>query len=338
VAGAAAGQGGQPGGVLGGTQRDGRVQAHEGRGRTSEQPLVDLGEDLVDPRHGAGAGCQRPPPEQRPGVDQAAAAHVRGRPELGVVAAPDRVEVAGRQLVQGCVPGEVGQAVGARTVAGDPVIHPGQSRDVVAGLVVRVRPGVGRVTGGGLGGERRAGEVHRLVEQPLLLAHEREQAGVPPVVAVRRSALLHDPPRLLRHRGHPGEGDRGHRHRQQQRVGGVALEVPDQGSGVAGEVPVDRVHVAALPLGASSGVQTGVAKPGGDVDRRAELVAEQRQRRVAERERRVERDRRGDRLDGPPFEPEQVPDAPVVRRNRVCARGERESVAVDVQHVSTVGN
>jgi hypothetical protein len=47
-------------------------------------------------------------------------------------------------------------------------------------------------------------------------------------------------------------------------------------------------------------------------------VAEQRQRRVAERERRVERDRRGDRLDGPPFEPEQVPDAPVVRRNRVA--------------------
>ena len=112
----------------------------------------------------------------------------------------------------------------------------------------------------------------------------------------------------------------------------------DQRSGVAGEVPVDRVHMAALPLGAPPGVQPRVAQPRGDVDRRTELVAEQRQRRVAERERRVERDRRGDRLDGPPFEPEQVPDAPVVRRDRVGARGERESVAVDVQHVSTVEN
>ena len=113
--------------------------------------------------------------------------------------------------------------------------------------------------------------------------------------------------------------------RQQQRVGRVALEVPDQGSGVAGDVPVDGVHVAALALGAPAGVQTCVPEPGVDVDRRAELVAEQRQRGVAERERRVVRDRRGDRLDRPPFEPEQVPDAPVVRRDRVGARGRAAS-------------
>ena len=114
--------------------------------------------------------------------------------------------------------------------------------------------------------------------------------------------------------------------------------MPDQGSGVAGEVSVDRVHVAALPLGAPAGVQPRVAQPGVDVDRRTELVAEQRQRGVAERERRVERDGRGDRLDGPPFEPEQMPYAPVVRRDRVGARGQGESVAVDMQHVSTLEN
>ena len=107
-------------------------------------------------------------------------------------------EVAQRQLVQRRVPREVAQALGRRAVAGHPVVHPGQPGLVVAGLVVRVRAGVRGVAGGRLVGQRAAGQLHRLVEPALLLAHERQQAGEPPVVAVRRGRALDDRPRLLR--------------------------------------------------------------------------------------------------------------------------------------------
>ena len=105
--------------------------------------------------------------------------------------------------------------------APSPVTQPSiQARPghVVAGLVVRVRPGVGGVAGARLDGQRPAAELHRLVEAALLLAHEGQQPGEPPVVAVRRDGLLDDRPGLLGDLGHAGEGDRRHRGREQQRV------------------------------------------------------------------------------------------------------------------------
>ena len=98
----------------------------------------------------------------------------------------------------------------------------------------------------------------------------------------------------------------------------------------------DRVHVAALALGAAAGVQPGVAEPGVDVDLGAELVAEQRQRRVPEREGGVEGDRHRDGVDRAGPHPQHPVDAPVVRRRGVLAGGQREPVAVHDPHVSKV--
>ena len=64
----------------------------------------------------------------------------------------------------------------------------------------------------------------------------------------------------------------------------------DQGSGVAADVRGDRVHVAALPLAAASGVQAGVGEARIHIDAGAHLVPEQRQPGVRDRERGVERD------------------------------------------------
>ena len=86
--------------------------------------------------------------------------------------------------------------------------------------------------------------------------------------------------------------------------------------------------VAALALGAAAGVQPGVAQPGLDVDGCAQLVAEQREGRVAERERRVQGDRGRHRGQRAALQAEQVADAAVVRRHRLGAAGEREPVAV----------
>ena len=95
------------------------------------------------------------------------------------------------------------------------------------------------------------------------------------------------------HRRDAGEGDRRHGDRQQQRVawGGRRGGGPADAESPR-DVPGDRVDVAALALGAAAGVQPGVAQPGLDVDGRAQLVAEQREGRVAEREGGVEGDRR----------------------------------------------
>ena len=209
----------------------------DGRSRTS---AAGQGGDLLQPRHVGGVRGQRPAEQQRAGVDQRPAAEPVLGTQLCVVPPPDGVEVAQRELVQGGVPGEVAQAVDRRAVAGDPAVHPGQTRSVVAGLVVGVRPRVGGVAGAGLDGQRPAAQLHRLVEAALLLADEGEQPGEPPVVAVRRDRPLDDRPGLLRHLGDPGERDRRHRGREQQRVQGVRREVGDQRSRVAGDVAARR--------------------------------------------------------------------------------------------------
>ena len=149
----ALGPGGQPleaGGVVERQQRDGGVHAQERRGRPGEAAVVDGAGDLLHRGHVVGARGQRPAPEQRAGVHEGPAAEAVLRSQLALVAGADRVEVAEGQLVQGGVPGEVAQAVGRGAVADDPLVHPRQAADVVAGLVVRVRPGVRGVPGVGL--------------------------------------------------------------------------------------------------------------------------------------------------------------------------------------------
>ena len=222
--------------------------------------------------------------------------------------------------------------------AGDPAVHPGQPAGVVAGLVVRVRPGVRGVAGAGLGVEGQAGQLHRLVEPALLLAHEREQPGEPPVVAVRGGAALDDLPRVLRHGRHAGEGDGRDRDREQQGVRRVPAQVRDERPGVALDVPGDRLDVAALAVRAAPGVQAGVAQPGLDVDGGAQLVAEERHRGMAEGEGRVEGDGGGDGVQRPLLEPQQVADAAVVRRDGVGPARQRQPVPVHTTHVRTLSH
>ena len=122
----------QDGGVHG-QERRRRVLAGWRRGRVG---------DVAHGGYVVRVGRQRPAEEQRPGVDERPAAERAVGAQLRVVAAAYGVEVAERQLVQRRVPGEVAEAVGAGAVAADPVVHPGEAGVVVAGLVVRVRPGV----------------------------------------------------------------------------------------------------------------------------------------------------------------------------------------------------
>ena len=89
--------------------------AMNGRRRRASRVVVD---DARAPRRCRarrvlpGVSAQRHSSE--PGVDQAAAAQPGLGAQLGVVAAPDRVEVAQRQLVHRGVPREVAEAVDAR--------------------------------------------------------------------------------------------------------------------------------------------------------------------------------------------------------------------------------
>ena len=145
------------------------------------------------PGHRGAARRQRPAPQQRAAVHQGC-----GTPSRAAAAA-------GRRTAGVRRPGRPSTARAwaachekwhrLSTCAPAPVIQPSiQARPagVVAGLVVRVGPGVRRVAGAGLDVQGQAGQLHRLVEAALLLPHEREQPGEPPVVAVRRRAPLDD--------------------------------------------------------------------------------------------------------------------------------------------------
>ena len=256
--------------------------------------------------------------------------------ELLGVALPYGVEVAQRQLVQRGVPGEVGQALSLRPVAGHPGVHPGQPRVMVAGLVVGVGPRVGGMPCRRIRRQRRARQVHRFVVVPLLLADEREQAEEPRVVAVRRRCALDDRPRLCGHLGHAGEGNRGHGHGQQHRVARIGGQVREQRPVIALEVPVDGVDVAALSLARPAGESAGVVEPGRDVDVDAHLVPEQRQVRVREGEGGVVGERGRDPHVGIAAEPEQVADAGDVRLRGHGARGQRIAVVVATTHGCSV--
>ncbi len=110
----------------------------------------------------------------------------------------------------------------------------------------------------------------------------------------------------------------------------------DQRPGVAPDVRHHGVHVAPLALGAPGGVPLGVLEPGADVDRGAQLVPEQRQRRVPEGERRVVGDGLGHGLHSAGPETQQVAHAPRVGVGRLDAGGEGEAVGVATMHVSRV--
>ena len=202
---------------------------------------------------------------------------------------------------------------------------------MVAGLVVRVGPGVRRVPGAGLDGERRG--------RPASIASSkrpcswRMNASSPvnhqssPYAGAQRSTIAQASCGTV---GDAGEGDGRHRDREQQRVAwGARARWRDQRTGVAGDVPGDRVDVAALALGAAArraaaasrsraSMSTGAhsswpssasaAWPSANVGSRATEAATA--------------------CSAPSSQPEQVADAAVVRRDRVGAAGERQSVAV----------
>ena len=156
-----------------------------------------------------------------------------------------------------------------------------------------------------------------------------------PYAGAQRSTISHASCGTV---GHAGEGDGRDRDREQQRVRRVPAQVRDERAGVALDVPGDRLDVAALAVGAAPGVQAGVAQPGLDVDRGAQLVAEERHRGVAEGEGRVEGDRGGDGVQRPLLETQQVADAAVVRSDGVGPARQRQPVAVHTTHVSTLSH
>ena len=234
------------------------------------------------------------------------------------------------------VPGEVAQAVDRRAVAGHPGVHPGQPGHVVAGLVVRVRPGVGGVAGAGsTASERQVSSIAsskrpcswRTKASSPVNHQSSPYAGIGP---------LDDRPRLLGHLGDAGERDRRHRGGEQQRVaaGRPRGARPAAGSRRArGGRPRARGCARARCRGR---VQRGVAQPGPDVDVGAQLVAEQRQRGVPEREGRVVRDRRGQRGERPGPQPQHVQQPARVRRRSLRAGRQGVPVGVATRHESRV--
>ena len=235
-------------------QRDRRVHRGERRLGPLDQLVARVVQHVGDRQLAAPRVGELAPPEQRRRVDQAAYAGDDRRRELLGVAAPDRLDVAGRQLVQRRVPGEVRPMGGLPAARGDPRVQPAQAGDVGAGLVEHVGPGVHRVAGRGLEGQHLLGQRAGLVVARLVLPDEGEQRPVPPVTGVRRSDALDQVPGLLLHVGDAGERDGRHRRADREHVPRVRVHVPHQGRGAAAAaVPDPRVDdgdEAALPVGA----------------------------------------------------------------------------------------
>ena len=225
-------------------QRDGGVHGHEraSAGRAAGCSSTTASTSSM-PGTAALPGVSAQRHSSEPGVDQAAAAHAgragaAGRRSGG---GPRR----GRPVDSSCIAACQEKWLRLSTCgagAGDPAVHPGEPGRVVAGLVVRVRPGVRRVAGARLDVEREAGELHRLVEAALLLAHERQQPGEPPVVAVRRGAALDDPPGVLRAPGDAGERDGRHRDASSSASGGAGRGGRPAGAESPRDVGGDRVR------------------------------------------------------------------------------------------------
>ena len=223
--------------------------------------------------------------------------------------------------------------VGLRAAGADPLVEPREPGGVLAGLVEDVGPRVDRVARGRLDGEGVGGEVLRLAPPLLVLADERELAGVPPVVAVGAAERLHELGGLGAG-GEAAERDRGHRDADRECVAGEEAYVPQQGGGTGGLVGAqsrgDGVEEAALavvevPLvgGAVRRAQRGTPVGGG-----APLVAEEGEGRVRLDEVGVGGDCLGEaRLDAV-LEAEQPAEGGVVALRGLAVGRQREAVGV----------
>ena len=133
---------------------------------------------------------------------------------------------------------------------------------MVAGLVVHVGTGVDGVTRCRLDLHRAPRQGHRLVEAALLLADERQQPGVPPVVAVGRLGALDDRPGVPGTVVTPAKAMVGTATLSSSASRGHASRWRISGHGVAGDVLLDGEHVAAFALGAAPSMQSGGVEPG----------------------------------------------------------------------------
>ena len=223
----------QPGGVAEREQRDRGVHGQErGRRPSTGSPSLTarVTSSIAGRRRRRGSvpsarAASRSPrgrdsPGRTPGAAGPGSARARRRGR------PSRARAARRAR-------RSGEVVGRSAVTGDPVVHPGQAAGVVAGLVVRVCPGMRGVTGVGL---TASDEQARSIASSKRPCSWRMNASSPayhqssPYAGAARSTISQASSGTV---GDPGEGDRRHRGGQQQRVAGVALEVGDQRGGVA---------------------------------------------------------------------------------------------------------
>ena len=133
------------------------------------------------------------------------------------------------------MPGEVRAVVGLGAAGADPLVEPRQPGRVLAGLVEHVGPRVDRVPGGRLDRQGVGGERLGLAPSLLVLAHERQLAGVPPVVAVAPPQAL-DQVGGLAAGGEAAERDGRHRHAHGEGVTREEPDVSEQGGRTGGLV------------------------------------------------------------------------------------------------------
>ena len=143
----------------------------------------------------------------------------------------DGVRRRGRRATARAAPRARRSGSGCRSpapVAGDPVVHPGQAGLVVAGLVVRVRPGVRGVPGASA--PRASERQERSIASSKRPCSWRTNASRPvnhqssPYAGIARSTIA---PGLAGHLGDAGEGDRRHRGREQHGVARVGRRGAD---------------------------------------------------------------------------------------------------------------
>ena len=223
--------------------------------------------------------------------------------------------------------------VGLGSAGADPLVEPRQPGRVLAGLVEHVGPRVHGVPGRRLDRQGVRRERLGLAPSLLVLAHEGQLAGVPPVVAVAPSQAL-DEVGGLAAGGEAAERDGRHRHAHGEGVPGEEPDVAEQGGSTRGLVRAepdrDRVQEADLAVvevvvrgGGVRRAQRAAPGAGG-----APLVPQQRQCRVRLREPGVQR--RGlleSGLDAV-LQPEQASERLVVGVR--CLAVGRQGEAVDV--------
>ncbi|BBJ45703.1 hypothetical protein SSPO_084210 [Streptomyces antimycoticus] len=206
----------------------------------------------------------------------------------------------------------------APALVGQPSPESLTARLVVAALIVHMGQGVHRVPGGWFGGQGLLGQGSGLVVTPLLLAHEGEQGRVEPALPVRRGGPLDHAQRGgAVEVAQTGERDGGHRDGEPQRIARVLLQVAQEGGvavrGRMQDTAGDDVHEGALVVvGPLAHRAPGIGQGPGDVHVGPALMADERERGMAEGESGVERHGAAERLRSPgpdleqPVHPETV--------------------------------